>query len=414
MNKEIIYLDNNGTTIMPTTVINTINKWFNRGNPSSSYSSAIECKKLFKSFRSYIAETCKFNMDTMDGYTIVFTSGASESNSHIISSSVRAFARKTGKLPHVITSSIEHKSILLECEQLEKDGLCQVTYLPVISDNKSQFYGCVDLDVLKRSIKSNTCLVSIMAINNETGVFNNIMEIGNICKGSNIPFHTDFVQLFGKTDLDLSNINIDALSVTFHKIHGPPGVGLLIIRNKFIKGYELPALIAGTQNYGLRGGTENVACVAGSFMAYKMSMENIAQRNASIRKKKQLIKSVIAKRIPCCYIQDYDMNHTNQCMIVWISPKLESITSPGTIYMSIDKPNMCNVKLKQKLESHGIIVSIGSACNTSSKKASHVVDALHIPDRLRMGIFRVSLCDDISEEQCMYFCKVILHYCLKD
>jgi cysteine desulfurase len=411
---KITYLDNNATTIMPQQVINTITKWFNRGNPSSSYASANECKKMFKAFRSYIAEECGFEMDTMDGYTIIFTSGASESNSHIITSCIRAYAKKTNVIPHVVISNVEHKSVLMCCEQLEKDKLCQVTYLPVINDRQNIYYGCIDPETLKRSIRPNTCLVSIMAVNNETGIMNNVLEIGKICREAKVPFHTDLVQLFGKTIIKPNELNIDAFSVSFHKIHGPPAVGLLVVRNKLIKGYDLPPIIYGTQNYSLRGGTENVASVAGSFMAYKMAMLNLTEKTNEIRKKRDLIKSVIGKRVPTCYIQDYTPNHGKRCVVVWLSPKLPMLTVPNTLFMTIDKPGMCNIKLKEKLEANGIIISIGSACNTNSKKASHVIDALAIPLNLRPGVLRISLSDNTSENDIMYFCKVFLHYILKD
>jgi cysteine desulfurase len=412
--KKIIYLDNNGTTIMPPQVISTITKWYNRGNPSSNYASANECKKMFKAFRGYLAEEGGFDLDTMDGYTIVFTSGASEANSHIITSAVRAYARKTGVIPHVITSNVEHKSVLLCCQGLEKDGLCQVSYLPVINDNKSMYYGCVDTELLKKSFRPNTCLVTIMAVNNESGIMNNVLDIGKICREKSVPFHTDVVQLFGKTIIKPQELNIDAFSVSFHKLHGPPGIGLLVVRNRLLKGYSLAPLIYGTQNYGLRGGTENVPGIAGAFIAYKLAMQNVNQVNVEIRKRRELIKSMLSKRVPCCYIQDYNPDHGQPCMIVWISPRLPMLTVPATLLIAIDKPQMCNVKLKEKLEHHGIIVSIGSACNTSSKKASHVVDALAIPVKLRPGILRVSLSNSTTDDDVLYFCKVLLHYVLKD
>jgi cysteine desulfurase len=414
MADKIIYLDNNGTTIMPKQVMNTITLWFNRGNPSSSYKSAAECKKMFKSFRSYIAEQCGFEMDTMDGYTILFTSGASESNSHIITASVRAYAKKTGVIPHIVTSNIEHKSVLLCCEGLERDGLCQVTYVPVINDPKSMYYGCIDPEIVKRSIRPNTCLVTIMAVNNETGIMNNVMAIGNGCKERNVPFHTDIVQLFGKTVIKPQDLNVDAFSVSFHKLHGPPAVGLLVIRNRLLKGYSLSPLIYGTQNYGLRGGTENVPGIAGSYMAYKLAMENVVNLNSEVRRRRDLIKTILAKKVPCCYIQDYVPNHGKKCVMVWISPKLPMITVPNTLLMAIYKPEMCNVKLKENLDKHHIIVSIGSACNTSSKKASHVVNALQIPAELRPGVLRVSLSEATTDDDIIYFCKVLLHYVTKD
>lgn len=409
MTMKTVYLDNNATTIMPKEVIDTVIKWVNRGNPSSSYASANECKKLFTAFRQYISEQCGFSCDGLNGYSIIFTSGASESNSNIITSCARAFAKKTSKLPHIIISAVEHKSILMCCETLLYEKRIDLTILPIYTSGP--MYGCINPEDIKNAIKPTTCLVSIMTVNNETGIRNNILEIGKICKDNKIPFHTDLVQLFSKYKIKPDDYNIDAFSASFHKLNGPPGVGILVIRNNLIKGYDLKPIIYGTQNYSLRGGTENVPSIAGSFMAYKLTESKDINKLIAL---KRAVMSYFAKKIPTSFITEYDPLHKEPLMIVWISPKNTSIVVPWTIYMTVDRINICNVKLKKELEDNNIIVSIGSACNTSSKKASHVVDALQIPDRLRSGVLRVSLSHDNTEEEMLYFCKTFLKIIISD
>ena len=407
---ELIYLDNNATTIMPQEVINSMNKWCNMGNTSSSYESANKCKKLLRAFRSMIATNCNFNMDTMNGYTILFTSGGSESNSMILTSTVRAYARKTGLLPHIITTEIEHKSILMCCEDLIADKLCTVSYLPIITEGNN--YGCVNVAKLPDLIRPNTCLVTIMAVNNESGIMNDIALAGTICTKAKIPFHTDTVQLFGKTIFNPTELRVDSFSVSFHKIHAPVGTGLLVIRNSFIKGYELKALVHGTQNYALRGGTENLPGLAGAFRAYEIISNNYAKENILTTKRRDHIKESLIQNFPTCYIQDYTPNHNKPVVIVWLSPKLTKLTVGWTLFIAIDKPNFCNIKLKEKLERAGIIISIGSACSTADPKASHIVYAMIKPEytQLKKGVIRISLSHMTTNADIEQFCRVLIHY----
>jgi cysteine desulfurase len=244
-----------------------------------------------------------------------------------------------------------------------------------------------------------------MAVNNETGIRNNIKEIGSICKERNVPFHTDMVQMFGKYQFNPADYFVDAFSASFHKLNGPPGVGILVMRNSLIKGYNIKPIIYGTQNYGLRGGTENVPSVAGSFMAYNMSINRNVNKLIELKK---LIMTTLAKSVPTTFIDDYNPDHNKKIAIVWLCPKNINLVVPWTLFIAVDKEGVCNVKLKEKLEKNKIIISIGSACNTSSKNASHVVKALNIPQRLKPGILRISLGHDNTPEECIYFCKVLL------
>jgi cysteine desulfurase len=262
-NKKLVtYLDANGTTLMSEKTIGVINRWFNRGNPSSIYSSASESQKLMNSFRSFIAKECEIDQNEWE---ILFTSGASESNSHILTSAARSYAMKTGNMPHIISTAIEHKSIIKCCELLERDQLATLTIV------KPMINGLIDPESIAREIRSNTCIITCMSANNETGAINNIQRIGELAHAQNIPFHTDAVQIFGKSIIKPIIHNVDALSISMHKINGPLGCGLLIISKLLVEGYELSPHICGTQNSGLRGGTENLPAIAGSFAAFKFN-----------------------------------------------------------------------------------------------------------------------------------------------
>lgn len=388
----LCYLDANATTFMPEIVIKSMLKWVNKGNPSSHYTSAKECKDLLNAFSTLLLKE-----NDLSNHTVIFTSGASESNSHILTSSVRSFMTKTGHLPHIIISSVEHKSVLKCCEDLKNDGLCQYTKLPVITDPNG--YGTIDLELLEAAIKPNTCIISIMTANNETGIINDIPALAAVSHKHKIPFHTDCVQSFGK--FKVYN-GIDACSISFHKLHGPPGIGCLIIRNNFIEGYDLKALIAGSQNFELRGGTENIPGIGASYAAYKYTYLRRDEKNQYLTLLKEFTKNMLNKYIPCFYIEDYEVQKSEKNKIFWIAPK-NGNTLPNTILLAVYKDRFCNIKMKEALSDLNIIISIGSACNTASISASDVVHSLNIPNELRSGILRISMCDSTTKEDIINF-----------
>lgn len=384
------YFDANATTFMPEIVIKTMVKWFNKGNASASYESAQECRDLMKIFRQSILDHYDLN-----NHTIIFTSGASESNCHIITSSVRAFMNKTGKMPHIIISAVEHKSIMACCEGLKDDGLCQYTKLDIITEDGPQ-YGTIDPTALESAIKPNTCLISIMTVNNETGIINDIPALAAIAHKHKVPFHSDCVQSFGKYGL---YNGVDACSVSFHKLCGPPGLGLLIIRNTFVNGYGLKPLIAGSQNGGLRGGTENIPAIAGSYAAFKYNLLSRSDKNRYLVLMKEYFKTLLCNFVPCFYISEYEKEKGQKNKVFWIANKDPNKVSCNTILLAIYKDNFCNIKMKDALLKHDIIVSVGSACNSSDNRASDVIYALKIAPELRSGVLRISFLDTVTKEQ---------------
>lgn len=439
--KTVCYLDNAATCLMPQPAIDALNQWCNRGNPSAEYSSALEARKMMETFRRRIAVECGFKLDGPEAFAVVFTSGASESNCHMIVSAVRSYMAKTGSLPHVITAATEHKSLLTCCLRLAKEKLCQLTVLPVAKAGPE--LGSVSAADLDKALRTNTCIVSIMAANNETGILNNLRELAAVAHRAKVPFHTDAVQLFGKAPILPLALGVDAFSISFHKLGGPPGVGLLVLRRAIIDGYDLCPHICGSQNGGLRGGTENLPGIGASFAAFRLAMEDRDAKTAGVLKLREVIKSAVASRVPCFYIDDHpadapasidggispapparhngtpaarraiaDAEHNDRPVVFWIAPKDPKRVLPGILLIAVRRPGFCNRAARASLEKRGVIVSLGSACNThdAEKKdmPSSVVVAMDIPAALRGSVLRVSLCDETTVEDVKAFVRHFL------
>jgi cysteine desulfurase len=392
----MIYFDNNATTMMPQEIIDIMVKWFNKGNPSAAYKSAKLCKAMIREFKLYLANWGGFSLYEGQGgadggqYEIIFTSCASEANNMIIRASVDAYWAKLGTMPHVITSAIEHKSALLCLEGLAKLGRCEYSLAP------TGLTGHILADDVAQLVRDNTCLISIMVANNETGAINDIKSLATMAHSYSIPFYSDVVQYFGKYKLNAAANGLDAFGLSFHKVHGPPGVGALAIKRAFIDGYGLEAQICGTQNNGLRGGTENVPGLAGSYAAMKFIGENRALKNKQIYSIKAQIMTNLADKWPTISYLDYINGIRPASLFIVFISGLGPDYLCGTLLLSVVKlqgPPMCNVKLKEALEANGAIVSIGSACNTASDKASHVLDQLGADQYIRKGTIRISIGD---------------------
>lgn len=396
MPKAPIYLDNNATTEQCKPSISAMTEWSSiPANASTTSAAGREAKQMIEDARNYLLGHCA----AKDKYTLIFTSGASESNSFIIRSTVEAWLRAKKARPHVLTSLTEHKSIMETCSALERDGYCEVTYVaPGMS-------GRIPPKLIESGIRDNTCLVTIMAANNELGCVNDIAAIAAIAHARNVPLHSDCVQTFGKFRYNLPKLGIDAISASFHKLYGPKGCGILIINNDLISGYGLEAQIAGSQEFGLRGGTENVPAIAGSIAAFKHTWTKRAEKNAKLLKLRNRLLDNLAKRFEIgdyrSYFEDSAEPPAPGVKLVILGPKdagsaNEPHIIPNTILLSIAKAEgqpFCNGKLKRALDKFGFVVSVGSACNTSNTKASHVLDAIRAPDIIKRGVIRVSLCD---------------------
>lgn len=394
----MIYLDNNATTMMPETVIKEMTLWCNKGNASSSYKSAEESRKMMMDFKKYIAKLCKISYDDFE---FILTSCGSEANSQIITSIILSYITNINKMPHVIISSIEHKSILNLVKSFEDRKMISASYI------NPQPSGHILPQDIEREIKKNTCLISVMHANNETGAINNIIEIGKIAHDCSIPFHTDTVQTFNKYPIDPNLCNVDAFSISFHKFLGPPGVGMLIIRKQLLKGYKLQPIIFGTQNDGLRGGTENLPGIGASYLASRITMDKRKEKNKYIVNLKQLLIDELYSRFECRLFNEPSKN--NKEIVLFYSPDLQYLTNTLLIAVVNKDREVCNSKIKKKLEERNIIVSIGSACNTSSPTASNTIINMKISPQIRKGILRISWNEYNCEDDIKKFVKELFN-----
>ena len=386
--KKIIYLDNNGTTKLCKEGKCEMVKWLDRyANPSTNSIISKDAGELINSTKKQILAHC----DAKD-YTVVITSGASESNCLILRSTADVYRYHTEKIPHIITSAIEHKSILDCCNDLITKKLATISFV------QPDIYGCTRPQIIEKEITENTALISIMIANNEIGCINNIKEIGRIAHEHKIPLHTDAVQYFGKYKLSLPEYNIDAMTVSFHKFHGPVGIGLLIINNKFIEGYGINGQISGTQQNNLRGGTENIAAISACVPTLKHVFKNRISKNERLYMLRNRLIAGLESKIHKGELSSYigENKNTENEFIVFGPPS--PYVLPNTILMSFvknknnDKP-FCNKKLKKYMADNGVIVAIGSACSTDSKSASHVINAFKTPLVVRQGVIRISMSD---------------------
>jgi len=404
--QNIIYLDNNGTTKLCKEGKDAMLKWLDAcSNPSANSVLANQAKKLISDTKKYVLTHCG---TSSKDYTVIFTSGASESNSFILRSISDSYKFHTKKVPHIITSAIEHNSILECCKSLVDTKRAMVTYI------QPNAYGCILPTSITKAIKDNTALISIMNANNEIGSINNIKQIGEIAHSHNIPFHTDAVQTFGKYKIQLKTQNIDALSMSFHKLYGPMGLGMLILKNELISGYELKSQIAGSQQDNLRGGTENVPAIACAMVCMKCVFKSRTTKNDRLLSKKIKIIEGISKHIKLGDYKSYFGNTSpDRNEFIILGPNHTGSNSlPNTLLISFVKntpgPPFCNVKLKRALDAKKIVVSIGSACSTANPNASHVLCAIKAPLKIKQGVIRVSVSDSTTNEEIDVFLKALI------
>ena len=422
----MIYLDNNATTFMPPDVKNAFLEWCNRGNPSSGYASAKAIRRMMQNFREYIGKICGIDpccpemRDSKVGggakkqqdptkYKIIFTSGATEANCTGLHCVVRAYEEITETVPHIIMSAVEHKSLMEFAKSYEARGIAEVTFI------KPTPTGHIRPRDVANAVRDNTCIICVMHANNETGAINDIRKIGAVAHRHNIPFYCDTVQTFGKTPINPLIDNVDLFCASFHKLQGPPGVGILVIKQQLLIGYQFSPLLFGSQNESFRGGTENVPGIGAAFAALKLTMAGRTAKNAETLKIKRYIMKELSLRIPARHYSEYHSgepaagNRLPEVEIIFLSGVKDYLSN--TILLSVvkrTKPMICNIILKTELEKKHIIVSVGSACNTSSASASHVLDALDADVLIRKGALRISLGDKSTMREAETFVETFL------
>ena len=359
-----IYADNAATTKMSRTAIEAMLPYMENiyANPSSLHTLGQQAKEELEKVREKAAKL--LGAQPRD---IIFTSGGSEADNQAIISAARIGARKGKK--HIISTAFEHHAVLHTLSKLAGEGF-EITLLDVHEN------GLVTPQQVSDAIREDTALVTIMFANNEIGTIQPIAEIGKVCREKGVLFHTDAVQAAGHLDIDVEKQNIDMLSLSGHKFHGPKGVGILYAR----KGIALTNIIeGGAQEKGKRAGTENLAAIAGMVAALEEAVENMEENAAKVQKLRDRLIDGLSK-IPHSILngdrQSRLPNNVNFCF--------EGVEGEAMLLL---------------LDDMGVCASSGSACTSGSLDPSHVLLAIGRPHEIAHGSLRLSLCEDNTEEE---------------
>lgn len=366
----LIYLDNAATTPTAPEVIEAMLPFYEKryGNPSATYELGQKSKNAIEEVREQIAEA----IGAMPR-EIYFTAGGSESDNWAL----RGAAENLGfRGNHIITSKIEHHAILRTCEYLEQNGY-DITYLDVDE------WGMVSVEQLRRAIRPDTILISVMTANNEMGTIQPISQIGFLARRYGIPFHTDAVQAFAQIPIHVKQQRIDLLSASAHKFRGPKGVGFLYVReNKRIP----PLIFGGGQERRVRAGTENVPGIVGMGKAVELAMKSMQKRIKEESSMRDYLIEQILHTIPDCRLN----GSRNQRLP----------NNADFCFAGIEGGNLLVM-----LDAEGICASAGSACSSGDGAPSHVLTAMGISEELCRGAIRLTLNENISREQIDFVVK---------
>lgn len=371
--KRTVYADNAATTAMSKTAIDAMLPYLDKvyGNPSSLHSAGQAAKEALEAARADVAACLGAQPNE-----IYFTSCGSESDNQAIRSAAHTGALKGKK--HIISTAFEHHAVLHTLERLKKEEGFEITYLDVHSN------GVVKAEEVKAAIRPDTCLVTIMYANNEIGTVQPIREIGAVCCEAKVTFHTDAVQAVGHIPVNVVEDNIDMLSLSAHKFHGPKGIGALYCR----KGIRLlPFIDGGAQERNKRAGTENIAEIVAMAAALKEACANMAENSARLVKMRDRIVAELSK-IPHSKVNGDMTSHL-----------------PGTINMCFE--GIEGEGLLLHLDDKGICASSGSACTSGSLDPSHVLLAIGLPHEVAHGSLRLSLCEYNTEEDADRIIKAV-------
>ncbi len=372
MGDRFIYVDHAATTAVKKEVLDAMIPYYTEkyGNPSSIYSIGRESKKAIEEARDKVAAAI-----SAQPKEIFFTGSGTEADNWAIKGVAYA-NRQKGK--HIITSAIEHHAVLHTCQYLESDGF-EVTYLPVDEN------GLIRLDDLKKAIRPDTILITIMFANNEIGTIQPIAEIGQIAKEHKIYFHTDAVQAMGNVHINIEEMNIDLLSMSSHKFYGPKGIGALYIR----KGTKIISFMhGGAQERGRRASTENVAAIVGFGKAIELATSNMDEYNKKLTAFRDRTIDEIQKRVPFIKLNGDRYKRL-----------------PGNVNFSFSFIE--GESLLLMLDMKGIAASSGSACTSGSLDPSHVLLAIGLPHETAHGSLRISYGDENTDEDVDYILETI-------
>lgn len=359
----MIYLDYNATTPVLPEVFEAMipyltSEW---GNPSSTYKFGSKLKTVIETARVHVAEL--IGARSME---IIFTSCATESNNTAINAALKANPRKR----HIVTSAVEHSSVLNYCKALEKEAY-RITYLPVDRE------GLLKLADLENAIAEETAVVSLMWANNETGVLFPVKEIGEVCRSRGVLFHCDAVQAVGKVKIDVRAVQADYLSLTGHKFHAPKGIGALYVRRKtpfspFVQG--------GHQERNMRGGTESVPLIVAIGKAAELARKELPNYDKMVRPLRDALEDGILRSIPKTELN----GHRTQRLANTTNITFHGIESEALLIL---------------LDKEGVFASSGSACLADSDEPSHVIKAMKPESAASRQMIRFSLDFSNSEEE---------------
>ena len=350
-----IYLDHAATTPLSQEVLEVMLPWFTRGygNASSVHGEGREAKRAIENARRQVMKA----LNIAHPQEVYFTAGGTESDNWAVKGV--ALARGRG---HIVTTAIEHHAVLHACQWLEKQGF-DVTYLPVDA------YGRVTADQVEKALRPDTILVSAMAANNEVGTILPIGQIGQLCRDRGVIFHTDAVQAVGAIPLDVQDMNIDLLSLSGHKLHGPKGVGALYIR----KGVKIDSILhGGAQERGYRAGTENVPAIVGLGKAIEIAQANRTDNAERMTALRDWLIRGLTERIPQAHLNGHPTERL-----------------PGNVNLSFD--GVEGEALLLRLDLAGVAASSGSACTSGALDPSHVLMALGMTAAQANGAIRLTL-----------------------
>ncbi len=370
-----VYMDNNATTMTSPEVVEEMIPFFSEiyGNPNSLHKFGTQSRPALSRAIDQVYKA----INASDKDDIVFTSCATESNNWVLQS-VWIDKIVNGDKNHIVTTEVEHPSILATCRFLEEQGV-KVTYLPVNEE------GIVEAHTVKSFITEKTALVSVMWANNETGMIFPIKEIGEICKAKGVLFHTDGVQAVGKIPVDMQDVHVDFMSMSAHKFHGPKGIGTL-----YIKGSQelTPIMHGGSQMGGRRSGTLNVPYIVGMGKAIEMATENIEEKMTSISAKRDRLEDALLKVIPETFTVGQREHRTPNTILI----SIRGVEGEGMLW---------------DLNRFGIGASTGSACASEDLEANTVMLAIGADNELAHTGIRLSLSRYTTDEEVDY---VIQHF----
>ena len=377
-NENVVYLDNAATTEMRAEVLESMLPYFrtNFGNPSSLYSIGQDARRAVDESREVIARSLGCRVSE-----IIFTSGGTESDNAAIKGAAFG-SRHLGN--HIITTSVEHHAVLHTCHQMEQFGF-DVTYLPVDSN------GMVDIDDLLSAITDKTILVSVIMVNNEIGTIQPIAQMANAVKdvgermGRNILFHTDAVQAPGLTEIDVSQLGVDMLSLSAHKFHGPRGVGLLYMKRGIP--FE-PLMIGGGQERERRSGTENVAGIVGMAKALELCIDDMEEVVSKITTLQKSLIEELEQKIPGMKLN----GHPTRRICNNVNVSFEGVEGEPILL---------------GLDFSGICASSGSACSAASHEPSHVLLAIGRTAEEAQGTIRISLGRENTQADVEYLMDIL-------